>query len=307
MHPLTDSTRQILILRYLTPMGEYQELLGHMFEQKALDLILNYINFDETRDSRLSFEALKYLGALLCHKKFALEFIHHQGLQRLLEIPRPSIAATGVAMCLYYIAYCEDAMERVCLLPEHVLQELVHYGLWLLECSHESGRCHATMFFGTSFQFRVVLEMFDAQDGLRRLYNMISTLSILSMDDQVDILEDEETQAARQTVRHVCAALKRYFESHLACKVENLQRIRVRETGGSPQPSTPPYKAVKLTSEQVYELIATAQELLPFRANWPPISEFVGLGGIPLLLQVIAISYLWNFAGRAETVRSALV
>lgn len=94
MHPLTDSMRQILILRYLTPMGEYQELLVHMFEQNALGLILNYIDFDETRDSRLSFEALKYLGALLCHKKFAIEFIHHQGLHRLLEIPRPSIAAT---------------------------------------------------------------------------------------------------------------------------------------------------------------------------------------------------------------------
>lgn len=288
-------------------MGEYQELLGHMFEQKALHLILNYINFDETRDSRLSFEALKYLGALLCHKKFSLEFIQQQGLQRLLEIPRPSIAASGVAMCLFYIAYCEDAMERVCLLSEHVLQELVRYGLWLLECSHESGRNHATMFFGSSFQFRVILELFDAHDGLRRFYNMISTMSTFLMDDQNILLDDEETQAQRQTVRHVCAALKRYFESHLAWKVESLQRIHVREMGGSPQPSAPPYKAVKLTSEQVFELITTAQELMPSRANWAPVSEFIELGGIPLLLRVIAMAYLWNFIGRAETVRSALV
>ena len=307
MHPLTDSTRQILILRYLTPMGEYQELLVHMFEQNALGLILNYIDFDITRDARLSFEALKYLGALLCHKKFAIEFIGHQGLQRLLEVPRPSITATGVAMCLYYIAYCEDAMERVCLLGEHVLQELVRYALWLLECSHESGRCHATMFFGASFQFRVILDLFDAQDGLRRLYNMISTLSILSMEDQHELLDDDESHAARQTVRHVCASLKRYFEIHLAWKVENLQRIRVREMGGSPQPSTPHYKAVKLGADQVHDLITTAQELLPYRANWPAVGEFVRLGGIPLMLQVIAISYLWNYTGRAETVRSALV
>ena len=120
-------------------------------------------------------------------------------------------------MCLYYIAYCEDAMERVCLLPEHVLQELVRYALWLLECSHESSRCHATMFFGASFQFRVILDLFDAQDGLRRLYNMISTLSILSLDVDLrdDLLDDEESQAARQTVRHVTAALKR-------CKIYSL-------------------------------------------------------------------------------------
>ena len=210
MHPLTDSMRQILILRYLTPMGEYQELLSHMFEQNALGLILNYINFDETQDSRLSFEALKCLGALMCHKKFAIEFINAQGLHQLLKIPKPSIAATGVSMCLYYIAYCEDAMERVCLLPEHVLHSLVAYALWLLEFSHESGRCHAIMFFGASFQFRVILELFDNLDGLRRLYNMLSTLSILSLEDQPEDVpmtlrrdEDEDVQPSRnpQTVR----------------------------------------------------------------------------------------------------------
>lgn len=207
MHPLTDSMRQILILRYLTPMGEYQELLSHMFEQNALGLILNYINFDETQDSRLSFEALKCLGALMCHKKFAIEFINAQGLHQLLKIPKPSIAATGVSMCLYYIAYCEDAMERVCLLPEHVLHNLVAYALWLLEFSHESGRCHAIMFFGASFQFRVILELFDNQDGLRRLYNMLSTLSILSLEDQPEDVpvtlrrdEDDEVQASRPQV-----------------------------------------------------------------------------------------------------------
>jgi HIV-1 Vpr-binding protein len=30
------------------------------------------------------------------------------------------------------------------------------------------------MFFGLSFQFRVILEEFDAQDGLRKLYNVVS-------------------------------------------------------------------------------------------------------------------------------------
>lgn len=84
-------------------------------------------------------------------------------LQRFLEVPRPSVAATGVSICMYYLAYCEEAMERVCLLPRRVLADLVRYALWLLECSHDSGRCHATMFFGFSFQFRVILEEFDNQ------------------------------------------------------------------------------------------------------------------------------------------------
>ena len=59
------------------------------------------------------FVPFQYLASLLCHKKFATEFVTHNGVQRLLEVPRPSVAATGCSMCLYYLAYNEDAMERV--------------------------------------------------------------------------------------------------------------------------------------------------------------------------------------------------
>ena len=59
------------------------------------------------------FVLFQYLASLLCHKKFATEFVTHNGVQRLLEVPRPSVAATGCSMCLYYLAYNEDAMERV--------------------------------------------------------------------------------------------------------------------------------------------------------------------------------------------------
>jgi HIV-1 Vpr-binding protein len=167
-----------LLPRYLTPMGEYQEFLGHVFEQNALDLILQYINVRETKDSRLAFEALKYLASLLCHKKFSIEFLSIGGLQRLLDVPRPSVAATGVSICLYYLAYCEDAMEKVCLLPRRIIEDLVTYALWLLERSHDSGRCHATMFFGFSFPFKVIQDEFDTQDGLRKLYNVVITQSL---------------------------------------------------------------------------------------------------------------------------------
>ena len=61
----------------------------------------------------------QYLASLLLHKKFAAEFISHGGVQKLLEIPRPSMAATGVSLCLYYLAYNQDAMERVRLSHTH--------------------------------------------------------------------------------------------------------------------------------------------------------------------------------------------
>ncbi|KAK7868719.1 hypothetical protein R5R35_008241 [Gryllus longicercus] len=310
IYPPTLATRQMLILRYLTPMGEYQEFLGHAFEHNALELILRYTNLKESKDSRLAFEALKYLAALLCHKKFSIEFINMKGLQTLLDVPRPSVAATGVSICLYYLAYCEDAMERVCQLPHHLISELVRYALWLLECSHDSGRCHATMFFGLSFQFRVILQAFDAEDGLRKLYNLISTLPILSVDDET-ILNDDEENAARQIVRHVCVAIKRYLEAHLCIKAESLRRSQFRDTCGQLESSSLPAK-LKSSPEDVREQIQTLFDYMPFRSHWEAVEQLMRLGGITLLLQIIAFAYEWNSsggrisAGSAETVRCAL-
>ncbi|KAJ8687973.1 hypothetical protein QAD02_023768 [Eretmocerus hayati] len=313
IYPPTLATRQMLILRYLTPMGEYQEFLGHVFEQSALDLILQYINVRETKDSRLAFEALKYLASLLCHKKFSIEFLSIGGLQRLLDVPRPSVAATGVSICLYYLAYCEDAMEKVCLLPKHVISDLVTYALWLLERSHDSGRCHATMFFGFSFPFKVILDEFDAQDGLRKLYNVISTLPLLNVEEEATLNDDEEC-ASRQIVRHVAVALKKYMEAHLYWKAEQLQRAEnARTERDSWQPSLPPYKACKLSCEEVQAKVEILQELMSLRSLWPPVEQLHRLGGISLLLQIIAFAREWNFNSRsvhtsssAETVRACL-
>lgn len=176
IYPATLETSQMLTLRYLTSMGEYQEFLGQVFEHNAMQLIFGYIENLDSRNTCLAFEALKYLASLLCHKKFSLEFISSGGLERLMKVPRPSISATGVSIALYYLAYCEDAMERICVMPYPLVSEVVSYALWLLSSSHDSGRCHATMFFGLSFQFKIILDEFDKQDGLRKLLNVVSLI-----------------------------------------------------------------------------------------------------------------------------------
>lgn len=71
------------------------------------------------RTDSVSHVSHQYLASLLLHKKFAAEFIAHGGVQKLLEIPRPSMAATGVSLCLYYLAYNQDAIERVRLTHTH--------------------------------------------------------------------------------------------------------------------------------------------------------------------------------------------
>lgn len=222
-YPPTIESSQRLILRYLTPMGEYQEFLPCIFENNAMQLIFQYIDQIDPKDTCLAFEALKYLASLLCHKKFTLEFMANGGLERLLKVPRPSLAATGASVAFYYLAYCEEAMERICLMPPKLIRELITYELALLGCNHDSGRCHATMFFGLSFQFKIMLDEFDHQDGLRKLVNVISVLPILSNSEDYNLNDDEEC-AMKQVMRHVCVTLKKYFESHLYYKYTHVSR-----------------------------------------------------------------------------------
>ncbi|KAH3892821.1 hypothetical protein DPMN_016951, partial [Dreissena polymorpha] len=306
LEPMTLGMKQRMILQYLTPMGEYQELISLAFEHRAMDLVFYYINLKYNRDVRLAFEALKYLAVLLCHKKFAIEFLNHGGVQKLLNVYRPSIAATGVSLCLYYLSYFEDAMERVCLLSDHLLTTLVNYVLWLMECSHVSSRCHAAMFFLQSFPFLVILNRFDTHDGLRRLYNTLSTLEIMNIESNASLTEDQMfTQ--RQSARHVCVALKKYFECHLVLKVNELKRSHARSEGGSPHHETPAYKSLKLTPELVQDCMELMMEMMPVRQQWTPEATFFKLGGISLLTQLVAMSHDWpSYTGKPETIRAAL-
>ncbi|KAK2725316.1 DDB1- and CUL4-associated factor 1-like isoform X2 [Artemia franciscana] len=294
IHPLTDSTKMIMIFRYLASLGEYQDLLGHCIEHNAIDLILRSIDLKITGDSRLAFEALKYLSTLLCHKRFVQDFLCSDGLRKLLVIPRPSIAATGVSLCLYFLACSEDAMERICSGDQRVVEHMVIFAMWLLECGHESGRWNATLFFAVTFKLAVILDLFDKNDGLRLLYNAIATLSIFN-DDEGPLDEDKE-YVEKQSVKHVCSSLKRYFEAHMIRKLQLLA-----ENVGSPTNS---YQ--NMVKDNMYDNIQLLLEFLPFRAKWPAIDRFLSLNGIHQMLKIIAMAYDWTFNGRSETVRSAL-
>lgn len=62
----------------------------------------------------------------------------------------------------------------------------------------------------------------------RSLLFQLSTLPILASED-IRRNDDEEC-SVRQIVRHVCTALKRYFEAHLFLKTENTRRAFMRDT-----------------------------------------------------------------------------
>ncbi|XP_023181303.1 DDB1- and CUL4-associated factor 1-like isoform X2 [Xiphophorus maculatus] len=305
--PLSPTMEQRLILQYLTPLGDYQELLAIFMKLDTCSLMMNYIDLRKTKNVQLTFDALLYLASLLLHKKFASEFIAHGGVQKLLEIPRPSMAATAVSLCLYYLAYNQDAMERVCMFPGDVLTDLVSYALWLLESSHASGICHATMFFSISFSFRVVLQLFDQLDGLRRLVNLISTLEILNTDNDAPLMNEDQVFSNRQTAKHTCMALRRYFESHLALKTEQMKQSLHTSESGTIIPQQSPYKAYANTREQIIEMMEFLIECGPPEGPWEPVQVFYKLSCIPLMLQLISAACDWKtYYGRSDIVRFAL-
>uniref|UniRef100_A0A3P9BRH5 DDB1- and CUL4-associated factor 1 n=1 Tax=Maylandia zebra TaxID=106582 RepID=A0A3P9BRH5_9CICH len=284
-----------------------QLLLAVFMQLDTRSLLMNYIDLRQTNNVQLTFDALLYLASLLLHKKFAAEFIAHGGVQKLLEIPRPSMAATGVSLCLYYLAYNQDAMERVCTLPDGVLSDTVSYALWLLESSHASGVCHATMFFSISFSFRAVLQLFDQQDGLRRLVNLISTLEILNVGSELSRLSDDQVFSSRQTAKHTCMALRRYFEAHLAVKTEQVKQSLHASDGGIVIPQQPFYKAYSYTREQIIEMMEFLIECGPPQLHWEPVEVFYKLACVPLMLQLISTACDWRtYFGRSDTVRYAL-
>ena len=256
IYPLSLQASQIFILRLLTPLAEYQDFLPLTQGAGLLHLLENYISVRHTGDARLAFEALRLLASLFCHKKFTLEWVSSGGLELLMHMPRPSVAATGSSLCLYYLACDDDTMEKICSLPQANLQQLVRYCLWLLECSHDTGRQYAIMFFGLAFPFRNILDIFDTCDGLRKLYNSISTLCIIrDRGDERDALSDDQEFMQRQHVRYTAQTLKRYMEAHLAIRVgEEINRDLVVD-GISPQPPHPTCKPYRLDQDQVKVLM----------------------------------------------------
>ncbi|XP_044182519.1 DDB1- and CUL4-associated factor 1-like isoform X2 [Acropora millepora] len=295
LYPLTLGMQQRLMLQYLTPLGEDEQLLHAMYENKALDLVMHYITFEGAIDIQLVFDAVKYLASLFFHTKFAMEFVTHGGVQRLLEVPRPSVAATGFSRCLHFLTYKEDTMQRVSLLPTSVLSLLVKFGLWLLRFSHDTGRYHATMFFSFCFSSHAVLAMFDGNNGLQNLVNELRTLPIFG-PGEAELLSnhEEEVYDKRQVAKHTCLALRRYFEAHLYFRAFKVRTSIARNQGGTPPVPVPFYKATSLIHSDVMKNCQLVLEHAPEMPSWEPIEMMNKLQGLTLLLQLISASSCWK-------------
>lgn len=93
-------------------------------------------------------------------------------------------------------------------------------------------------------------------------------------------------------------AFKRYLEAHLFIKAEQIRNAQIRHHTQRNNSSQCSFNTYKPRPEEVQEQIETLFELMSFRAHWPPVDQLLKLGGITLLLQIIAFAYEWNYSGR---------
>lgn len=159
-----------------------------------------------------------------------------------------------------------------------------------------------------AFTYPKFLEYFDAEDGLRRLVNVVSTLDAITNptvhDDRHDYENEDKHFASIQTARHVCHSLKKYFEAQLVITAEKLRLgavgVRREQTLGA--------KALRLKPEELEETMDFVLNNLPAKSKWPAVDEFVNLGGVQLMLKLIMITQddFGHAGGKTETVRSAL-
>ena len=196
-----------------------------------------------------------------------------------------------------------------------------------MQCSHETGRAFAVMFFGVASSYRVFLDLFDEQDGLRSLYNSISVLKILQVDDESSLMTDDEEATQKQVrilfdrifhyvlsfvvkmvllefeqaLRQAAVSFRKYFESHLIVRCEQLSKIRDRslQSSNSSSSSSSSSSTAASTSSvrshrsqrlvpqgSIWDMIDVVVKLMPFRARWTAVDKFEQLGGITTCLKV---------------------
>uniref|UniRef100_A0A183B775 LisH domain-containing protein n=1 Tax=Echinostoma caproni TaxID=27848 RepID=A0A183B775_9TREM len=264
-----------------------EELMPFMYNGGILDLIYVYVSPEAAaRDIRLTFEALRLLGSLMCHRCVYLEFVEKDGLRAVLKVPRPSVAATAVSVVLYYTAYFEDAMERVCQMPVSILTDLIKYALWLVECSHPSARCYSLFFLNLVLCYGVTFELFQAQNGLVYLYNAICVLPLRLTEDNPPTLKDTTSW---HVVRASLCAIRRFLEISLLLWIDEIDPSLSSLFDESPRAvAAAGYRPITFSSEQFSRLMALIIARIRPETAWQPTQQLKDCGAINVLYRIIA-------------------
>ncbi|CAG9538905.1 unnamed protein product, partial [Cercopithifilaria johnstoni] len=186
------------------------------------------------------------------------------------------------------------------------------YALWLLEHSYESGRAGSSMFFTHAFQFRPILERFDDYDGPRRLFNYISTLTLLQEDSE-NVLSDEHLYTSMQAIRNTCMAFRSYMAAHIFVKVEHLKRTHVSRLQclkdiviPSCVHGLPANKGMHLDDENLKTCVWILLHTLGLHSSWRPVEELKRLGVIRTMYYLVGTANSWNGGSKIEILKMSL-
>ncbi|CAH8520776.1 unnamed protein product [Heterobilharzia americana] len=307
LNPLKTEMKIRLSIAYLIPLAEYQDLMPFMYNGGILDLIYTYLMPEvASRDIRLTFEALRLLANLLCHRCVYLEFVEQDGLQAVLQVPRPSVAATAVSVVLYYTAYFEDAMERVCQLSNNLLDDLIKYSLWLVECSHPSARCYSLFFLHLVLCYGITFRRFEQQNGLVYLYNAICVLPLRLTEDNPTTLKDTTSW---HVVRASLCAIRRFLEISLLLWIDTIDPSLASLFDESPRAvAAAGYRPITYTAEQFSRLMSLIVSRIRPDTVWQPIQQLRDCGAIDVLYRIIARNVYAhnNWPCRSECTRLAV-
>lgn len=109
----------------------------------------------------------------------------------------------GLSLALFGLASLPLAFERTCAAAAPVPEELTAAGLSLLAASSDAARKNAALFFDSAVHYPVMLECFDAADGLHRLlYPLRHVVQLLQSGDPAQLRSEKQVQPDCQESSH---------------------------------------------------------------------------------------------------------
>ncbi|RUS16228.1 hypothetical protein BC938DRAFT_476653, partial [Jimgerdemannia flammicorona] len=348
-------TELMNLMTVITGIGEYADVLALAFEESTLSTIFYLLSASPSSyptssnsfppilppplDKFMLNELLRMLCSFFAHRRLANDFVQRGGVQCILRVPRNTYLSEGVALCLLGLANISLVMQTVCSLPVETLRQLVKLSLWLISDTAENvgGSKHGVLFLSLAFNFRGFMDIFDQQDGLRALVNLITCLFIPGVtrrgggDEQdrqnyndavVSVLTEH-----RIIIRNASMALKQYFRVHLAMLAgETRARVAARHTHKGPpfacRPAETPCRPTPTDYASMVENVAFIEDhyavAFPLLASaaletapgetvlWRPVARLVGLEAVPVLVQLIDASVRWKTSDLALYVLETL-
>eukprot|EP00898_Chlorokybus_atmophyticus_P007939 jgi/Chlat1/8146/Chrsp76S07604 len=281
--PQLDALRMRYSIQCMACMGEYLECLGPVLQERGVDVVVHLLR-RHGGDLVLLNDTLHMVCALVAHRRFATLLVDAGGVQLLLALPRAPYTYAGISFCLFGLASNVVVMERICGLPSPVPADVVSAALELLACAHDPARKNAALFFAAAFPFRVVLDAFDAKDGMRQLLNLLRHIALVH----------DGTSAGRQVASHACKAFRQYFRAHFTVLVDSLRTTKEKEkaqqrTKGAGRAV---YKPMDIGDEAIAGLLKLVEQdrrvaCALAKIKWPTLERFMDYGGPSVLLDLV--------------------